>query len=63
MQLAAQVDELRAAGSAVEAIVPEQGDDHLFGANAMNPALRPLAAQAGFDQGKALAARLTEFWG
>jgi NTE family protein len=62
MQLAAQVDELRAGGSRVETISPDSGSEHLFGANAMDPSLRPPAARAGHDQGSARAERLTEFW-
>jgi NTE family protein len=62
MQLAAQVDELRAGGSRVETISPDSGSEHLFGANAMDPSLRPPAARAGHDQGTALAEQLTEFW-
>lgn len=52
--LSAQVDALRAAGSEVETVTPRDEDEHLFGANAMNVALRPAAAQAGYDQGRAL---------
>ena len=37
MQLAAQVDELRAGGSRVETVFPDPDATHLFGANAMNP--------------------------
>jgi NTE family protein len=62
MQLATQVDELRAGGSGVETIFPDSDSKHLFGANAMDPSLRPAAAQAGHDQGSALAGQLTEFW-
>jgi NTE family protein len=62
MQLAAQVDELRARGSRVETIFPDRNFEHLFGANAMDVSLRPPAARAGYDQGKALAERLTEYW-
>jgi NTE family protein len=62
MQLAAQVDELRAGGSSVETVFPDSNSEHLFGANAMDPSLRPPAARAGYDQGRALAAQLTEFW-
>ena len=62
MQLAAQVEELRAGGSRVEAVFPDSGAEHMFGANAMDPSLRPAAAHAGYNQGKALAARLMEFW-
>ena len=62
MQLAAQVDELRARGSRVETIFPDSNSEHMFGANAMDPSLRPPAARAGYDQGRALAEQLTEFW-
>ena len=62
MHLAAQVDELRARGSRVETIFPDSNSEHMFGANAMDLSLRPPAARAGYDQGGALAERLTEFW-
>jgi NTE family protein len=62
MQLAAQVDELRARGSRVETIFPDGNSEHMFGANAMDLSLRPPAARAGFDQGRALAEQLTGFW-
>jgi NTE family protein len=61
MQLAAQVDELRAHGSSVETIFPESNSEHMFGANAMDPSLRAPAARAGYDQGRALAEQLIEF--
>ena len=60
--LAAQVDELRAGGSRVETIFPNSNSEHMFGANAMDLSLRPPAARAGYDQGRALAEQLTEFW-
>jgi NTE family protein len=62
MHLATQVDELRAGGSRVETIFPDSDSEHMFGADAMDPSLRPPAAQAGYDTGSALAAQLTEFW-
>jgi NTE family protein len=62
MQLTAQVDELRARGSSVESILPDSNSEHMFGANAMDLSLRPPAARAGYDQGRALAEPLTEFW-
>ena len=62
MHLATQVDELRARGSRVETIFPDSSSEHLFGTNAMDLALRPPAARAGYDQGRALAGRLAEFW-
>jgi NTE family protein len=61
MQLAAQVDELRAGGSTVEVIGPESQD--LFGENAMDLSLRPAAARMGQEQGRDLAERVAELWG
>jgi len=63
MQLAAQAEELRARGSVVETVFPDNDSEHMFGANAMDLSLRPAAAQAGYNQGKALAGRLAAFWG
>jgi NTE family protein len=64
MHLAAQVDELRARGSKVETVFPDGNarDIFAFGANQMDPSMRPPAARAGYDQGKALAGQLAEFW-
>jgi NTE family protein len=62
MHLATQVDELRAGGSRVETIFPDSNSEHMFGANAMDLSLRPPAARAGYDQGRALAEQLTVFW-
>ena len=62
MHLAAQVRELEASGSAVEVMVPGDALDYLFGANAMNPSLRAPAARAGFEQGRASAERVADFW-
>lgn len=62
MHLAAQVDELRARGSRVETIFPDSDFEHMFGVNAMDLSLRPPAARAGYDQGRALAEQLTQFW-
>jgi NTE family protein len=58
--LATQVAELRAGGSTVETLFPESQD--LFGTNAMDLALRPAAARAGHEQGRALAGRLASAW-
>jgi NTE family protein len=60
--LADQVDELRAGGSRVETISPDSSSEHLFGGRAMDLSLRPPAARAGYDHGRALAGQLTEFW-
>ncbi len=62
MHLAAQAGELRAGGSRVETIVPDSNSRDAFGSNLMDPSTRPPAARAGYDQGRALAGRLTEFW-
>lgn len=62
MQLAAQVAELRAGGSRVEAIAPDGDSEHMFGANAMDASLRPAAARAGHDRGVALAEGLAQLW-
>lgn len=62
MDLATQLAELRAGGSRVETIFPNGEAEHLFGATALDPSLRPPAARAGHDQGLALAEQLTEFW-
>jgi NTE family protein len=60
--LSAQVDALRAGGSAVETIYPTSESEHLFGPNGMDLSLRPAAARAGHEQGKALGEQLAEFW-
>ena len=60
--LASQVDELRAGGSRVETIFPDGNARAAFGDNAMDLSTRPPAARAGYDQGRALAQGLTEFW-
>ncbi|WP_246209233.1 patatin-like phospholipase family protein [Cellulosimicrobium composti] len=62
LHLAAQVDELRARGSAVEVVVPGAAADHLFGPQAMDLTLRPEAARAGHARGAALAERVAAFW-
>ncbi|WP_419471112.1 patatin-like phospholipase family protein [Georgenia yuyongxinii] len=62
MQLATQVDALRARGSRVETIFPDSSSEHMFGANAMDLSLRPAAARAGYNQGRARSEQLGEFW-
>jgi NTE family protein len=61
--LANQVDELRAAGSRVETVFPDSRSLDAFGDTMMDLSSRPPAARAGFDQGRALALRLSGFWG
>lgn len=63
LDLATQLARLRAEGSAVETIFPDADAEHLFGGNAMNLALRPDAARAGYAQGRARAKQLAELWG
>lgn len=62
VHLAAHVDELRARGSKVETIFPDSNSRDAFGVNMMDVSARPPSAQAGYNQGKALAARLAGFW-
>jgi NTE family protein len=62
MDLAAQVDELRAGGSRVETVFPDSAAGHMFGANAMDLSLRPPAARAGYSQGRAFAELVAEIW-
>jgi NTE family protein len=62
IHLAAQADELRARGSRVETIFPDSNSRDAFGVNLMDPSTRPPAARAGYNQGRALAEQLTEFW-
>ena len=62
MQLAAQVDELRARGSSVETIFPDKNSRDAFGGNMMDLSTRPPAARAGYHQGRARAGQLADFW-
>ncbi len=62
MQLAVQVDELRANDSIVQTIFPDAISLNAFGSNMMDPSTRPPAAQAGCNQGRALGEQLAEFW-
>ena len=60
--LAAQADALRAGGSAVETIFPDDDSVAAFGASMMDPSRRPPAALAGDRQGSARAGQLAGFW-
>lgn len=62
MQLAAQISELRAHGSAVETVFPDTASLEAFGSNLMALSTRQPAARAGYAQGQALAGVLTNFW-
>ena len=61
-QLAVQADELRAAGSEVETILPDAESLEAFGDNMMDLTRRVPAAQAGYRQGQALAGRVAALW-
>lgn len=62
MDLATQVDELRAGGSRVETVFPDGGAGDVFDANALDPSTRQRGARGGYDQGRVLAQVLAEFW-
>ena len=62
MDLATQVDELRAGGSTVDTVFPDSGAGDVFDANALDPSTRLQAARGGHEQGRALAGRLAEIW-
>ena len=62
IHLASQVEGLRAGGSRVETIFPDSASRNAFGDNMMNLSVRAPSARAGYDQGRALAQQLTEFW-
>ncbi len=61
--LAAQVDELRWAGSTVETILPDANSRNAFGDNLMDLSTRAPAARSGYAQGGSLARQLADFWG
>lgn len=63
MHLEAQVAELRASGSRVEVLAPEEDIAPLFGVNAMDPASRAPAARGGLAQGARLAEQIVDVWG
>jgi NTE family protein len=62
MDLATQVDELRAGGSRVETVFPDGGAGDVFDANALDPSTRVQAARGGYEQGRGLAEPLAELW-
>lgn len=57
-----EIKALTDAGSEVEVIAPDEASAAAFGANLMNARVRPAAARAGLEQGRALAAKLKAFW-
>lgn len=60
--LATQVAALRAGGSRVEAVFPDEASRAAFGDDMMNLAARGPAARAGHAQGCAVAGELAGFW-
>ena len=62
LDLATQVDELRAGGSEVEVVFPDERSGDVFNANALDPSTRLPAASGGFEQGRELARHLAAFW-
>lgn len=64
LHLAAQVDELRVLGSRVETIFPDSHSQNALGVgmNLMDLSTRRPSAQAGYNQGRIIAERLSEFW-
>jgi NTE family protein len=62
MDLATQIEELRAGGSTVEAVFPDAGSGDVFDANALDPSTRLPAARGGYAQGRRLARELGDFW-
>jgi NTE family protein len=62
MDLATQVDELRAGGSTVLTVFPDAGAGDVFDAHALDPSTRPRAARGGYEQGRALAETVAEIW-
>ena len=62
--LAAQADELRARDSRVETVIPDSNSQNALGVglNMMDLSRRGPSAQAGYDQGRALAEDPAEFW-
>ncbi|MGO4598457.1 patatin-like phospholipase family protein [Terrabacter sp. 2RAF25] len=63
MDLATQVAELRAGGSTVETVFPDERSGDVFDANALDPSTMPQAARGGHAQGLELAEQLAGFWG
>lgn len=62
MDLATQVAELRASGSRVETVLPDERTRELFDANALDPATRLPAARGGHAQGRSISTRIADLW-
>jgi len=62
LHLTAQAAELRAGGSRVETIFPDSTSLDALGLDLMDLSRRAPSARAGYDQGRARAEQLKEFW-
>jgi NTE family protein len=62
MDLATQVEELRAGGSRVETVFPDGRAGDVFDANALDPSTRLQAARGGYEQGRGIAGLIAELW-
>lgn len=62
MHLAAQVEDLESAGTRVGTVLPDRAALDAFGDDLMDVSRRTPAAQAGYEQGRSLAAPLAELW-
>ncbi|MFN8170477.1 MAG: patatin-like phospholipase family protein [Candidatus Nanopelagicales bacterium] len=60
--LATQVEVLRAGGSAVVTVYPDDASLTAFGGDMMDVSRRPPAARAGFEQGRTLALEMAGWW-
>ncbi len=57
-----ELDELRAGGSEVELIVPDEAALEAFGPNLLDPSRRAVIVDAGLRQGAAESLRVRDFW-
>jgi NTE family protein len=58
-----EIKALTDSGAKVELVTPDPASQAAFGANLMDARVRPAAAKAGLEQGRALAAAMQGFWG
>jgi len=61
-RFAAEIDVVRAAGSEVEVVVPDEAFARTIGVNLMDVTLRAPAAELGLQQGATEADRVRQFW-
>jgi len=58
-----EIKALTDGGAKVELVTPDAASQAAFGANLMDARVRPAAAKAGLEQGRALATAMRGFWG